>query len=314
MPHTPFFSVAIAVYNKERYILETVESVLAQDFDDFEIVVVDDGSTDRSIDIIKNLRNDRVKIYTQENKGASAARNHAIAKCSGRYIALIDADDLWMPHHLSDIKELIQVFPKAQLFATHYEVMYTPYYKVEANYSVEINKRTTVIEDYFAGSMISSLIHTSSVAFTRKSFESVEGFDENMKSGHDTDLWIKLSLKHDLAFHSNLSMTYRNFAENNLSSNKLIAEKSRMLLKYREQEKENQSLEKFMNLNRFAIAIHAKLSRNYEIFQQILPDINQEYLNFKQRLLLKMPSNMLILMKKWQLWLNSKRIYLTAWE
>ncbi|ARN77628.1 hypothetical protein BST97_06265 [Nonlabens spongiae] len=314
MPHTPFFSVAIAVYNKEKYIVETMESVLAQDFDDFEVVVVDDGSTDRSMELIKNMKNDRIRIFTQENQGASAARNHAIAKCSGKYIALIDADDLWTQHHLSDIKELIQTFPEAQLFATHYEVMYTPHYKVEANYSVEISKRTVMIDDYFAGSMQRSLITSSSVAFTREAFEKAGKFAPDIKSGEDTDLWIRLTLEYPLAFHLRNSTTYRSFAENNLTSQLLVEESSKLLNKYKEQEQSNPSLQKFMNMNRFAVAIYAKLGSNDKIFRLILPEISKEDLNFTQRLLLKMPSKMLILMKKWQLWLNSKRIYLTAWD
>lgn len=314
MPHLPFFSVAIAVYNKEKYIVETVESVLAQNFDDFEVVIVDDGSTDNSVELIRNLNDKRIKIFSQENQGASAARNHAIEKCSGKYIALIDADDLWKPEHLPNIKELIQTFPEAQLFATHYEVMHTSYHKVEANYSVNIDGRTVLIEDYFAGSMVNSLIHTSSIAFTKKAFLDAGQFDTNLKSGEDTDLWIRLGLKNPVAFHTNISSTYRKYADNNLTSQYLVKESCKLLEKYRDEEQSHDTLKKFMNLNRFAIAIYAKLSKNEQIFHQILPDINQDELNFKQRLLLKMPSNMLILMKRWQLWLNSKRIYLTAWD
>ena len=314
MSRTPFFSVAIAVYNKEKYIVETVESVLAQNFDDFEVVIVDDGSTDSSRELIRQFNDKRIKIFSQENQGASAARNYAIAKCSGKYIALIDADDLWTPEHLPNIKELILQFPEAQLFATHYEVMYTPHYKVEANYSIELDNKIQLINDYFAGSMVNSLIHTSSVAFTKNAFLDAGQFDINLRSGEDTDLWIRLGLKNKIAFHTNVSSTYRKYADNNLTSQYLVEESSKLIGKYKEEEQSNDSLKKFMNLNRFAIAVYAKLSKKGQIYHQILPDINQEDLNFKQRLLLKMPSNMLILMKKWQLWLNSKRIYLTAWH
>jgi glycosyltransferase involved in cell wall biosynthesis len=100
MMNQPYFSVVISLYNKEKHIQSTIESVLAQTFVDFEIVVVNDGSTDGSEAVVKSIDNGRIQIYSQENKGASAGRNAAISKATGTYIALLDADDLWKPNYL----------------------------------------------------------------------------------------------------------------------------------------------------------------------------------------------------------------------
>ena len=92
---TPYFSVVISLYNKEKHIQSTIESVLAQTFVDFEIVIVNDGSIDTSETIVKSFTDNRIHYFHQENQSASAGRNAAISKATGTYIALLDADDLW---------------------------------------------------------------------------------------------------------------------------------------------------------------------------------------------------------------------------
>ena len=96
----PFFSVVIPLYNKENYIKQTLESVLCQTFQDFEIVVVDDGSTDDGVEVVKSLSDDRIILYQQPNKGASSARNYGVQVSSSPWVALLDADDIWYKDHL----------------------------------------------------------------------------------------------------------------------------------------------------------------------------------------------------------------------
>ena len=100
-------SVIIPLYNKEREIGDTLRSVLAQTLPPAEIVVVDDGSTDRSAEIVRGIRSPLVKLVTQPNAGECAARNRAIAESTGDYIALLDADDTWEPGFLEEIAAMI---------------------------------------------------------------------------------------------------------------------------------------------------------------------------------------------------------------
>ena len=104
-------SVIIPLYNKEREIGDTLRSVLAQTLPPAEIVVVDDGSTDRSAEIVRGIRSPLVKLVTQPNAGECAARNRAIAESTGDYIALLDADDTWEPGFLEEIAAMIAEFP-----------------------------------------------------------------------------------------------------------------------------------------------------------------------------------------------------------
>ena len=117
-----FFSVIIPLYNKEYYIENTIKSVLNQSFNDFEVVIVDDGSTDDSLKLASQFQDSRITIIKQKNQGASVARNKAIETAKGQYIAPLDADDIWHKNHLLELKSLINSFPNAGLFCNNYEI------------------------------------------------------------------------------------------------------------------------------------------------------------------------------------------------
>ena len=101
----PYFSVVIPLYNKETHLKKTLALVLQQDFSDFEVIIVNDGSTDNSVKVVESFSDKRIELFHQKNKGAAAARNFGIEKAKAKYIALIDADDEWKENHLSTLKE-----------------------------------------------------------------------------------------------------------------------------------------------------------------------------------------------------------------
>src|ERR1700761_4728013 len=103
----PFFSVIIPVYNRADVVTAAIESVLAQSFQDFEIVVVDDGSSDDPQSAIAAIGDPRIRFLRQENQGGGRARNTAIDAARGRYIAPLDSDDIFLPHHLQTMKDLL---------------------------------------------------------------------------------------------------------------------------------------------------------------------------------------------------------------
>lgn len=116
------FSVIIPLYNKAPYIGKALQSVLEQTFDDFEIIVVDDGSTDDSYSVAKAVleTSERpFKLIHQENAGVSTARNKGVAASSGEYICFLDGDDWWAPTFLEKMDELIQDYPEAGIYGTN---------------------------------------------------------------------------------------------------------------------------------------------------------------------------------------------------
>ena len=112
----PFFSIVIPLYNKANFILATLKSVSDQTFENYEIIVINDGSTDESLSKIEALKLPKLSIHTQENKGLSAARNRGVTLARGQYVALLDADDIWKPTYLKSMFKLIENYPNHQIF------------------------------------------------------------------------------------------------------------------------------------------------------------------------------------------------------
>ncbi|NQZ93766.1 MAG: glycosyltransferase [Moritella sp.] len=102
------FSVVIPLYNQEKLISRTIESVFEQKIDNLELIIVDDGSTDNSVDVVNKYKDKRIKLITQPNSGAPTARNRGIAEATGEYIALLDADDYFLEGHLERAKNIIE--------------------------------------------------------------------------------------------------------------------------------------------------------------------------------------------------------------
>lgn len=113
-----YFSVIIPSYNLEQCISRSIFSVLEQTFTDFELIIVDDGSTDDTVNVIRKINDSRLSLICNPHRGVSAARNDAIKKCTSEYICFLDGDDYWYPNHLEVIKDNIESFANASFFAT----------------------------------------------------------------------------------------------------------------------------------------------------------------------------------------------------
>jgi glycosyltransferase involved in cell wall biosynthesis len=194
----PDISVVITVYNKAKFIKNTLQSVFNQTFHDFEIIVVNDGSTDNSLDIIKSFNEDRIKLITIENQGASAARNTGINSASADYIALLDGDDLWDKDFLKYIKQAISKFPEEHIFATGLSQKYDKK-TVPVAYSFKQNKLFG-IHNYFEASKKYAILSSSSVVFHRSVLEKTGQFDPDITSGQDIDLWIRFGMHFNIVF------------------------------------------------------------------------------------------------------------------
>lgn len=197
------FSVVIPLYNKEKYIREAVESVLAQDYKHFEIIIVNDGSTDASLDKIQDITDPRIRIINKENAGVGAARNTGISHASFEWIALIDADDIWTPNHLSELKLIIEQFPSSGLISTSKKSFYGDSNKIVSDLDSSPQNKTRLI-NYF----LEPIIQTSAAAIRRDAFEEIGGFS-NHKNGEDIEYWVRLALSYPVAFSDRVTCYYR---------------------------------------------------------------------------------------------------------
>lgn len=192
------FSVIIPLYNKAPYVTKAVNSVLAQSYSDYELIIMDDGSSDDSYDVARSIidGHSNCHIYRQENSGASMARNNAVALSKGDYLCFLDADDWWASSFLEKMSGLIHDYPEAKIFGTNY------YYVKNGSQRVCVTTAKTGYINYcqsFAEKLQMPL-WTGATCIPRPVFDEFGGFRAHIKIGEDFDLWIKVALKYKVAF------------------------------------------------------------------------------------------------------------------
>lgn len=208
-PMNSEFSVVIPLYNKEREIAATLDSVLSQRLAPLEIIVIDDGSTDNGPAIVRNYDSPLVRLLTQPNAGVSAARNRGVQEAAGKYIAFLDADDRWRPEYLGKMAELIARYPGCGAYSAAFDI-------VSGN-QVYPNKnpgKEGIVEDFFREAMNSYILQPSATVIPRSILLSEGGFPEGMKIGEDLYLWIKLASNHKICFTPENLVLYSRTASN----------------------------------------------------------------------------------------------------
>jgi glycosyltransferase involved in cell wall biosynthesis len=183
-----FFSVIVPLYNKEQYINETLKSILKQTFQDFEIIVIDDGSTDSGCEIVKSIEDPRIRLIHQDNGGPSKARNRGIKEARGKYIAFLDADDSWLPEKLERQHQLLLNSPGIVWSCSSYKII------------GGIKEKTVrfsqagVLPDAIDALVEGLSIWTSTVVIKKDVFKNDRLlFNENFSRSEDREVWYKLA-------------------------------------------------------------------------------------------------------------------------
>jgi len=188
----PIISAIIPTYNRGWILKEAVDSVLAQTFCEFELVVVDDGSIDNTLEILSGYKKDRIRIIQQDNKGVGAARNRGATASAGQYIAFLDSDDIWMRDKLS---------VQAKFFTDHPEAMICQTDEIWIRRGIRVNpkkrhkKPTGMI---FEPSLDLCLVSPSAVMMKKSLFDEMGGFDESFRVCEDYDLWLRINCKYPI--------------------------------------------------------------------------------------------------------------------
>lgn len=203
MPNVPAVSVVIPLYNKSPYIARALNSVLSQTIQDFEVIVVDDGSTDNGAEVVKVFNDPRIRLIQQKNRGVSAARNRGIEEAHAELIAFLDADDEWMREHLRTLLRLRDRYPQAGAYGTAYLIKK----KESKAYVAPFNDNTLrepwegLLPNYFkVAALGASPISSSTVAIPKCILKEMGGFTTEAWLGEDTDLWGRIALKYPIAF------------------------------------------------------------------------------------------------------------------
>lgn len=282
----PQFSIIIPVFNKEKFIEDTLKSVLQQSFTDYEVLIINDGSTDASEAKILAFNDARIQYFRKENEGVSEARNYGIENAKSEYITFLDADDYWYPNFLEEMFLNIGKFPEQKVFAGAIEIE-NPKNVIPSSYSIPKSAESIVV-NYFEASYQEGVIFTSCAAFHKSVFETIGNFDPKIKSGQDTDLWIRIGLVYPVVFSFKILTRYI-YDPNSLSKKSDLLHQKLDFSKFTEAEKSNPALKKFLDLNRYSLAIKSKLINDKTNFYKFTSDINFSNLSLKKRILLRLP-------------------------
>lgn len=200
----PTISVIIPVHNSASTILETIDSVRQQTYSDFEIIVINDGSTDQTLEILETIKDPRLKVFSYENGGVSVARNRGIAQSIGAFLSFIDADDLWSSDKLELQLATLQSHPEAA-------VVYS--------WTRFINEINATSQDgvsiYFTGNILKPLLlknfiaSGSNILVKREAVERIGGFDSEMSPAEDWDFYLRLAAIYSFVVVPKIQIFYR---------------------------------------------------------------------------------------------------------
>lgn len=196
----PFFSVIIPTYNRKKRVLNAIESVLKQTFIDFELIVVDDGSTDGTKDVIAPIIDTRIKYLYQKNSGAPVARNAGIKAAQGDYISFLDSDDIFLPEKLEKVYQEIQKFPtESILISSHRRV------KADKS-SIYYHPEKCLTPPEFKRLLHYHIIDssTSGLVIKRASLAEYGGFDISLKCIQDRELLFRMCNDHGCVLISDI--------------------------------------------------------------------------------------------------------------
>lgn len=216
------FSVVIPLYNKRNYIEKTIRSVLMQSYDDFEIIVVDDGSRDDSADVVRGIESDKVHLIRQANQGVAVARNTGIKHAKGTYISFLDADDEWEEDYLQTINALIGRYPQSDIFVTAYVVDLG---SGKHKNSTQLDPQEGCLESYWLTLEKGyDFVWTSVTTVRKDALLRAGGFKPGELIGQDLDMWARVAKNNpSVAYSSKICAHYNRSAEQNARTRVKIA-------------------------------------------------------------------------------------------
>ena len=294
------FSIIIPLYNKEEHIAIAVKSVLSQSYQEFELIIINDGSTDGSVVIVKSIIDDRVTLLEQTNQGVSIARNRGIEFSKYEFICFLDADDWWEFNFLANMFDLIKSVPNAGIYASNYFIVKNNQ-KKKATIGLESNFTKGVINylQVYVKSLCMPLTSIS-VVIPKKILKDVGLFSPKLKLGEDFDLWLRIVLKYKVAFINQYLAYYnQDVIQKNRAVGKLHEPESHILWNLRnweDEEYKNTDLKQLFDNHRVYGLLPYYLTKKYHsLATEELLKVNWENQTFGDRIKYKIPVSILIL-------------------
>ena len=294
MLEQPFFSVVIPLFNKEKFIKATLQSVINQSYKNFEILIINDGSTDKSLNLTNEFDDKRVKIINQKNRGLSASRNKGVELAKAKYIAFLDADDLWNKDYLSIKYQLINKNSEYAFFGSPSKPFFNKNSPQLKSNSFNLEK-AKVISNYFK--YRTNLFGYSSIVIKKSIFKEIGGFDTSYNYGEEEDFNIRCFRKYDLVYYDEFQSHYRKGIRNQLTNpnknfNRIIPDYDIYLANNK-----NEDLKKYIEFIYFKLLVLYKMELNYEKVDYYKKKINPNHLSVIQKIKFHLPSKMFYYLK-----------------
>lgn len=300
-----FFSVVIPLYNKSKSISRTIQSVLDQIHQDFELIIVNDGSTDNSIEIVQQVSRStgqQVRIINQSNSGVSKARNNGVKAAKYEYIAFLDADDWWEKTYLYEINKLINDFPGCPIYGTSFNIHENNTVKsvksiLPGNFRGSIENYSEFIfnsiQQYRRDKSIQNhlLFNNSSVIISKEKLLSLNGFNPDLKVMEDWDMFLRAGSKSRVAFLNQALSNYNREAENRATdvTNRKLSEYACFNEKVFEYFKDDKYASYFWNFVALAELRKFYFSGRKDESEKIIERLNLRGQPFKFKVFYKLP-------------------------
>lgn len=216
----PTISVIIPTYNGEKTIQKTIESVLKQTFTDFEVIVINDGSEDRTLDIISKFNDPRIKVFSYPHAGGNVSRNRGLETAVGEFVSFLDADDIWTPDKLARQLQALQenelakvAYSWTDLIDENGEFLFS---------GMHITANGDVYEQLFLANFLEN---GSNPLIYREALIKLGGFDKSLSAGQDWDMWLRLAQEFNFVAVPSVQILYR-ISPGTVSSNLTRQEKA----------------------------------------------------------------------------------------
>lgn len=218
--NSPKISVIIPAYNSENAIGNTIKSVQNQTFTDLELIVINDGSQDSTLEVITQIKDSRIKVFSYANAGGNVSRNRGLHRAVGEFVSFLDADDLWTPDKLQSQLQALQENVTAKVAYS-----WTDY--IDTNGELILSgKRINVNGNVYENLLLNNFLENgSNPLICRKSLISLGGFDESLNAAQDWDMWLRLASKFNFICVPSVQILYR-ISANSVSTNLVRQEKS----------------------------------------------------------------------------------------
>ena len=211
-------SVVVTVYNKQKEIARTLKSVLNQSVPAAEIIVVDDGSTDKSAEIVENMQVPGLRLVRQGNTGVYGSRNRGIIESQYKLIAFLDGDDTWEPGFLEAIEELYLKYPSCGIYGTVFQIKENSKQIIVPRYrDVPPSGQDGILDNYFLAASKGAVLSSSSVAVPKKVFDDIGMFTVDAGPGGDKEMWVRIAADYPVAFCNRILATWHKDASNRVT-------------------------------------------------------------------------------------------------